>query len=162
MKSRHTDDEFIKIVEDSASIAQVLKRLGLAPVGGNYRTAHNRIRRLNLSTSHFSGSGWSRGKKIGPYRPIDHYTSNAFPIGSCRLKKRLIDAGLKPAICETCLNTEWGGSAIPLELHHIDGDHRNNSLSNLKLLCPNCHALTENYRGKNQERSSTKRNRGQT
>ena len=38
---------------------------------------------------------------------------------------------------------------IPTELHHKDGDSTNNELTNLELLCPNCHALTENYRGKN-------------
>ena len=38
---------------------------------------------------------------------------------------------------------------IPLEVHHLDGDRMNNELSNLQLLCPNCHALTENWRGKN-------------
>ena len=41
---------------------------------------------------------------------------------------------------------------IPLEVHHIDGDSLNNEMSNLKLLCPNCHAFTDNYRGKNINR----------
>jgi hypothetical protein len=35
------------------------------------------------------------------------------------------------------------------EVHHEDGDSLNNEIDNLKLFCPNCHALTENYRGKN-------------
>jgi len=39
------------------------------------------------------------------------------------------------------------GGLIPLELHHRDGDRTNNSLANIELLCPNCHALTDNYRG---------------
>ena len=34
---------------------------------------------------------------------------------------------------------------IPLELHHKDGDYRNNNEDNLELLCPNCHSLTSNY-----------------
>ena len=40
------------------------------------------------------------------------------------------------------------GEEIPLELHHKDGDHSNNSISNFEILCPNCHAFTENYRGR--------------
>ena len=51
--------------------------------------------------------------------------------------------------CELCLNTEWQNLPIPLEVHHLDGEHLNNELENLQLLCPNCHALTENWRGKN-------------
>ena len=38
---------------------------------------------------------------------------------------------------------------LNMELHHIDGNKYNNSLDNLILLCPNCHAQTDNYRAKN-------------
>ena len=41
------------------------------------------------------------------------------------------------------------GKPISLEVHHIDGNGKNNSLDNLQLLCPNCHSQTENYKGKN-------------
>ena len=51
--------------------------------------------------------------------------------------------------CEKCENTEWLNQPIVLEVHHKDGDHLNNELENLELLCPNCHSLTENWRGKN-------------
>ena len=40
---------------------------------------------------------------------------------------------------------------ISLELDHKDGNNKNNKLSNLHYLCPNCHALTETYRGKNKK-----------
>ena len=38
---------------------------------------------------------------------------------------------------------------LALQLHHIDGDHENNEVSNLTFLCPNCHAITDSYGGKN-------------
>jgi len=44
---------------------------------------------------------------------------------------------------------------IPLELDHIDGNHQNNALDNLRLLCPNCHSLTPTFRGKNKRRAPT-------
>lgn len=50
--------------------------------------------------------------------------------------------------CESCGLTEWLGKEINLEVHHIDGDHLNNSLDNLQLLCPNCHSYTKNWRGR--------------
>jgi hypothetical protein len=34
---------------------------------------------------------------------------------------------------------------VPLEWDHIDGDCSNNRHSNLRLLCPNCHSLTDNH-----------------
>lgn len=51
--------------------------------------------------------------------------------------------------CETCGYTEWRGQPISLELHHIDGDYRNNKFDNLQLLCPNCHSQTDNYGARN-------------
>lgn len=68
---------------------------------------------------------------------------------SHKLKLRLLRENVKLHKCEDCGLTEWMKQTIPLELHHIDGNRYNNSLSNLKLLCPNCHALTDNYRAKN-------------
>jgi predicted nucleic acid-binding Zn ribbon protein len=52
--------------------------------------------------------------------------------------------------CEDCKLSEWKNTKIPLESHHIDGNYRNNKEENLKLLCPNCHSITDNYRGKNR------------
>jgi len=50
--------------------------------------------------------------------------------------------------CEKCTLIEWLGKLISIELHHIDGDKKNNKRENLKLLCPNCHSQTDNYRNK--------------
>jgi hypothetical protein len=49
--------------------------------------------------------------------------------------------------CESCSNSEWLGIPIALELDHIDGNPDNNTAENLRLLCPNCHAQTEFYKG---------------
>lgn len=66
-----------------------------------------------------------------------------------KLHKRLIKEGYKEEKCECCGLTIWQNVKIPLELHHIDGDKSNNKLENLQLLCPNCHALTNNFKSKN-------------
>lgn len=70
-------------------------------------------------------------------------------VSTNHLKWRLVNEGVKEWRCENCKNTEWLNNVIPLELHHKDGDKSNNELDNLELLCPNCHALTNTYRGKN-------------
>lgn len=60
--------------------------------------------------------------------------------------------------CHICKLTSWLNNPISLELHHIDGDSTNNSISNLQLLCPNCHSQTNTYKAKNKGRA-TRRNR---
>lgn len=67
-----------------------------------------------------------------------------------KLHNRLLNEGIKEHKCECCGNTEWNGKPIPLQLDHIDGNPHNHLLSNLRLLCPNCHAQTETYCGKNK------------
>ena len=51
--------------------------------------------------------------------------------------------------CEICNNSIWIDIPITLEIHHIDGDNKNNELKNLQILCPNCHSQTDNYKAKN-------------
>ena len=51
--------------------------------------------------------------------------------------------------CQNCGISEWQGVEIPLELDHINGDSTNNSVDNLRLLCPNCHSITPTWRGRN-------------
>jgi hypothetical protein len=74
--------------------------------------------------------------------------------GRHNLKNRLIEAGLKQNRCEECGLTEWRGRPLNMALHHVNGDGSDNRLENLLLLCPNCHAQTPNYGGRNGHRRS--------
>lgn len=149
IKYNKTNEEFISIVKESNSIAEVIIKCGLIPAGGNYQSVGKRIKSLSLDISHFKSHAWNKGQFFGPKRPIEDYLSNKFPIQSHALRKRLIKEKIKENKCESCNLSEWLGLPIKLELHHIDGDHSNNNLNNLKVLCPNCHALTSTFRGKN-------------
>ena len=68
------------------------------------------------------------------------------------LKLRLLAAGLKENRCERCGITAWLGDPLNMALHHINGDGSDNRLENISFLCPNCHAQTPNYGGKNGHR----------
>ncbi len=62
-KCLSTDEEFRQAVAEILSERQVLKRIGLMPAGGYYRTVHARVKRLGLNTSHFTGAGWNVGPR---------------------------------------------------------------------------------------------------
>jgi hypothetical protein len=56
---------------------------------------------------------------------------------------------------EKCQQCAWAernlkSGKIPVELNHIDGNSENNIISNVNLLCPNCHSLTPTYRALNK------------
>ena len=157
-KRKWTDEQFISAVASSQSIAGVIKILGLIPAGGNYATVNNKIKELNLDTSHFTGKGWNVGLKFKPKeaRPLSEILVESSNYQSHKLAQRLIKEGVKEYRCERCKRTEWENVPIPLELHHINGNRTDNRISNLQLLCSNCHALTDNYRGRNIGMSAPK------
>ena len=156
-----TDEELINATRDSLSIANVCRILGLKPNGGNYKTLKYKFKELNIDTSHFTGQGWNIGMKFNPHRVFtikDALIKNSPCKSSSSIKRLLLKNNLKEYKCEICGLTEWMGKQITLELHHINGDNMDNRLENLQLLCPNCHSMTDNFRGKNlQNHLSIKR-----
>jgi hypothetical protein len=118
----------------------VLEALGLPVSTSAYARLRRAIERYELSTDHLRPNAGRR-------TPLhDLLVRGRLTWG---LGRRLIAEGVKEHRCERCQRTTWQGAAIPLELDHIDGDRTNNLLENLRLLCPNCHALTPTYRGRN-------------
>jgi hypothetical protein len=81
---------------------------------------------------------------------FDLIESGNTELNSRNYKKYLIHKhGEKCMECGWCeINPHTGN--VPIELEHIDGDSSNNSLDNLKLLCPNCHSLTSTYKALNK------------
>jgi hypothetical protein len=151
-KRKYTNEEFGKAVKESTSIRQVLIRLGLKGAGGNYWLAKKRITDLGLDVSHFLGQGHLKGKKHTWARKIPLsviLVRNSTYRQNNKLRMRLFDEGIFEKKCQGCGNIEWSGNPIPLELEHVNGISNDHRIENLKVLCPNCHALTPTYRGKN-------------
>ena len=66
-------------------------------------------------------------------------------IGGSRLIFYLVSSGIKIYRCENCGIETWQGKKIILHAHHKDGNHYNNSIDNIELLCPNCHSQTDSF-----------------
>lgn len=83
---------------------------------------------------------------------IDIFAGGHKNYGSSKLKKRLIDEKYKENKCESCgISSTWNSKPINLELDHINGDNKDNSLNNLRILCPNCHSQTDTFRGRSKK-----------
>ena len=149
-KRKYTVDDVRRAVLDSCSTASVLRELGLRPVGGNYRTITRIIQDNHIDTSHFTGKGWNVGLAFKPNKGISDaniFVAESSYKCSWRLRERYKKlTGITQ--CEQCGLDSWQDQPIPLEIHHINGNNTDNRLENIILLCPNCHALTNNYRGR--------------
>lgn len=140
-------EELEQFVKNSYSYAQVCEKVGY--VGGSgTRLIKEMIEYYQFDISHFKGQGWNK----------DNFNYERFRYGNNIKSAEAIEAivALRGRQCECCKLTTWLNEPITLELHHKDGDKLNNDLDNLQLLCPNCHSLTENWRGRNNGNGKAK------
>lgn len=139
---KFTRQEIEQYVKESSSLASLAKKLGYNVNHGSYSvTMKDMISELQIDTSHFTSQGWNKNNF-----DYDRFRKGVVIKTAHAIKALVFIRGHR---CEKCEMEEWLDNPIPLEIHHKDGDTLNNEMSNLELLCPNCHALTENYRGKN-------------
>lgn len=149
-KRTWTDEEFVQYAINSESWSELARYLGLCASGnGCYLTLRRAAERLNVSTTHFKRKRFGSG--MTTY--LEYNEENLVKVLSCvnnpYKKKKLIEWGLLKNECCLCgILNEWNGKELTLQLDHIDGDNANNKMTNLRILCPNCHTQTTTYGSK--------------
>lgn len=135
-------DQILQWIEENQSKAYMSKQLNCKQETLN--------RYLALMGIEYSGNQSGKGtQKKRPKMTLAEYLENSQDIQTNKIRKKILEENLKPHKCERCGLETWLDSPIPLEVHHKDGNRTNNTLENFELLCPNCHAFTDSYRGKN-------------
>ena len=142
-----SDEEFIKIIQESNSYSDCLRALGLGTRGGSSTdTLKRRIKELNCSIEHFGKAAVSANTK---YTLDEILIENSSYANISRLKQRLVNEKRLEYKCSCCGIDSWLGKPLSLQLDHINGINNDHRIENLRFLCPNCHSQTDTYAGKN-------------
>ena len=152
----YTKDWLAELCKESYSYAEVLRKAGRQQGGGAQSTLKKKIQEFNIDVSHFTGQLWhsSPNQKDNlvsreKYSLDDIFIENS-PVTQKVLRGYIERHKIFEYKCFNCgCDGHWQNGIISLELHHINGINTDNRIKNLQYLCPNCHALTDNYRGKN-------------
>ncbi|MEU8349644.1 HNH endonuclease [Streptomyces sp. NPDC048845] len=143
---RHTEARLREAVSRSRSVAEVVRYLGLNPVGGNGAHIGRRIAELGIDTTHFTVVRPRPKGSLGDRLVLGSPQDGRVP--GERLRRELLRRGV-PERCAMCgTEAEWNGKPLRLEVDHRSGEWWDNSPENLRLLCPNCHTVTDTYRGR--------------
>ncbi len=149
-KKRWTDEEFREAAKNSMSIADTLRRMGLVPKGGNYRTVHAEVRRLKVDVSHWLGRSSSKGRKRVLSRiPLSEVLIENCEYSRANLKNRLLKEGMLRNVCYVCGQLpEWNGKELILVIDHENGINNDNRIENLRILCPHCNSQQNTFCGR--------------
>lgn len=154
--NKPSKEEFEQIVKSGASRADILRTLGYKNNLNSvlYRALKRRITKDGISEEHIPKTN------LGREFPQQRVTKQAFlerlseeKILHNSEKKHLIRFNLiEHNCCSICgLERVWNGLELKLQIDHVDGNPKNNKLSNLRFVCPNCHSQTETFCGKNKK-----------
>jgi Zn finger protein HypA/HybF involved in hydrogenase expression len=149
-----------EVIKTSFSISEVMRKIcGHDTNNAERRFIKREIVKQNLSTSHFTGPLWSKGKtslqddRLGLLKLEEMFCEHSM-VSRSHIKELIIKNKLLEYKCKKCGTNQWMDSPLTLHLDHINGISNDHRLDNLRFLCPNCHSQTETYCARTQNRYS--------
>ena len=159
MALRKYDKEWLtELCKESYSLAEVLRKAGRKQAGGNQAILKKKIEEYEIDISHFTGQLWNKGKTAAEDNRIvstEKYSLDEVFIENSPVTQKVLRGYVErhkiiPYKYDNCgCDGHWQNGIIALEIDHKNGNNKDNRIENLHYLCPNCHALTDTYRGKN-------------
>lgn len=147
MKHKYTKELLQPLVAESATVSEVMRRLGIKICGGNHKYIAAAIKKFELDTSHFVGQASRLGKTNGckkPWQEVLVLRENSDRRQHAYILRRaLIESGREYGCARCGQDGMWNGKPLVLEVHHNDGDWLNDTKENLDFVCPNCHSQEE-------------------
>lgn len=149
--TKYPKKSLTKIVNESYSYAEVMRKLGKKWSGGQQQNLKRWISHYGLDTSHFTGQGHNKGKSASNKK----HWSEWFVLDEnmCMrqrtnvLRRAMIESGIK-YVCSCGQGPEWKGKTITLQINHKNGNWKDNRKRNLEFICPNCHSATPGWSGR--------------
>ena len=148
-----------EIVANSKSISDIGRKLNVKSF--NFRSFYKLLDSNNIDHSHIPKGHSSNKNRVFETRRLElKNVLKKFCVSKSHYSNKNLIIYIKrhsliPYKCFECGNDgHWRNKPISLHLHHLNGNHCDNRLENLKFVCPNCHAQTETYCGKNSKQAA--------
>ena len=142
---KFTKEELEQMVKESVSYRELAKKLGYVSIGNNGQTIKSRLDNFGISTEHFTGRAQNQEARNEANVFCKDSTAS-----QATLRRWYINGEYTEYKCSICgLPPVWNDKPLSLTLDHIDGNNKNNELSNLRWVCPNCDRQLPTFAGRN-------------
>lgn len=141
MKSKiesFTVEQVQQIVKSSTTKKEIAEKLGYSSNGGTtHKTLTEYFIKHNIDTSHLKNN-------VNPVYTIETVFCKNGTISQHSLVNWYKKGNYTPYKCSICgQQPEWNGKPLIMILDHINGNHRDDRLENLRWVCPNCNYQLE-------------------
>ena len=144
-------------VKESNFYREVGEKLDIVIHAGVYKTLKNVLKYHKIDYTHIQNNKIPKNKGNFDLSKFENHLTENSKISRSKLKNILIDKGLLEYKCNDCgLGNVWNNKKISLHIDHKNGINNDNTLNNLRFLCPNCHSQTDTYCAKNFRKSIDK------